>query len=707
MKAENWIVDRPDGKTRIAPKGAHCLCRLLFCLMLLASTIARAQVVADGQTFVLDGGSNYFQNGIIIGTNAANTLFVLTNGAILTNVIFRNDSNVVMGASATATNTRVIVTGAGSYWEDSGNFFIGSGGAQCELDILDGAWVGCVSGSTVALGQTVTSSNNLAVISGTNSKLANYIGSFSLIVGSNSSGNAMIVTNGGRVSCSYCELGYTGIDNNRMVVTGPGSSLHNSYFTIGNSGVGNQCIISNGALLAMQTVLISGTSTVFTVTGVGSICTNDHLMLIQSSNSLFITAGGKMVDLVDYIGSDLGSPNTIVVAGNGSQWMNTQTLLMGGIQLLITNGGTVIDNLCHVGDNHSFNNSGSNTFVLISDEGSLWTNSTLYLGYYNLNNQIVISNNATVYVNAFYLGYGKTDTNNFLTVDGGTFTERSGTAYGGTIILKAGLINCGNLNFNNSVGQIIFNGGTMRVDTLNYSNSSPFVVGDGVRSANLCLNPGSSLTASNGLIISSNALLNGNGTVSANVTVQSGGTFTPLASPFAINGKLNLNTGSTTIFNINSTNPSALVTGLTNLVYGGTLQLTNTGADYADGQTFKLFTSTRYSGSFDNINPPTPGPQLRWDTDRLTYDGTLRVFNTNTVTPSFRLINTTMTNQITQILSGVPYDLSYLLATTNIGDPMTNWTCILTNRFDGNGAVFITNPVDPNFRARFFRMKFK
>ena len=41
---------------------------------------------------------------------------------------------------------------------------------------------------------------------------------------------------------------------------------------------------------------------------------------------------------------------------------------------------------------------------------------------------------------------------------------------------------------------------------------------------------------------------------------------------------------------------------------------------------------------------------------------------------------------------------NYLLTSTNLAAPVTNWTRLLTNQFDGNGNFNFTNPAGTNMQ---------
>jgi hypothetical protein len=55
--------------------------------------------------------------------------------------------------------------------------------------------------------------------------------------------------------------------------------------------------------------------------------------------------------------------------------------------------------------------------------------------------------------------------------------------------------------------------------------------------------------------------------------------------------------------------------------------------------------------------------------------------------------------------SGVPGASFYLLGTTNLATPMTNWTRLLTNTFDNNGNFDFTNLLNTNGPQNFFRLQ--
>lgn len=127
--------------------------------------------------------------------------------------------------------------------------------------------------------------------------------------------------------------------------------------------------------------------------------------------------------------------------------------------------------------------------------------------------------------------------------------------------------------------------------------------------------------------------LAGSGSVAGAVTVASGGTLAVGSSPssigtFTISGPLTFLPGSTNFMKINKTAATKdLLTGMSQVTYGGTLIVSNLSGTLANGDSFKLFNAASYNGSFSAILPATPGLGLSWNTSQLAVSGTLSVAN--------------------------------------------------------------------------------
>src|SRR5207237_951318 len=117
------------------------------------------------------------------------------------------------------------------------------------------------------------------------------------------------------------------------------------------------------------------------------------------------------------------------------------------------------------------------------------------------------------------------------------------------------------------------------------------------------------------------------------------------------------------------------------ITYGGTLNLVPL-SSLAGGNTFKLFNATNYTGSF-TITPASPGPGLAWDISALNTSGTLGV--AVLPIPRFAGISVAGTNLILSGTNGTPLHTYYVLSSTNVALPATNWTSIASNAFDSSG----------------------
>ena len=131
--------------------------------------------------------------------------------------------------------------------------------------------------------------------------------------------------------------------------------------------------------------------------------------------------------------------------------------------------------------------------------------------------------------------------------------------------------------------------------------------------------------------------------------------------------------------------------GLISVTCGGTLRVTNTAGILTNGAKFKLFTAAAYSGLFDAFEAANPGSGLKWNLNELAVDGTLRVVSVPSPPPTITSAILSGKNLNISALGGVAYDPCYLLTSTNIAQPLANWTRLATNQFDADGTVNFTN----------------
>jgi len=211
----------------------------------------------------------------------------------------------------------------------------------------------------------------------------------------------------------------------------------------------------------------------------------------------------------------------------------------------------------------------------------------------------------------------------------------------------------------------------------------------------------------NGVVAGTNLIvaggtLGGTGLIKAAVIVNSGGTLAPSSGvgKLTLSNNLTFAAGSTASFELSAqASTNDLIRGISNVVYAGTLLLTNLGGTLADGQTFKLFSATTFTGNFTNLSPASPGANLSWSFNPT--NGTLNI--AALPPPKFTSIAFSAANGIT--FSGIgPTNQSYrVLAATNLSLPLANWLVLATNTFVG-GTFNFTDSQSTNLTQRFYQL---
>ena len=202
-------------------------------------------------------------------------------------------------------------------------------------------------------------------------------------------------------------------------------------------------------------------------------------------------------------------------------------------------------------------------------------------------------------------------------------------------------------------------------------------------------------------ITNASGYLEGAGLISGPVVVQSGATFCPSNSlgTLSLSNTLTLQAGSTTLIEVNAaTSGHDTIQGLSGISYGGTLVVTNLGGTLAVGQSYPVFHAASASGNFANITPK-PGADLRWRFDP--GSGILSIVSTASQ-PGFANIALAGTNVVAHVTNGPPSVTAYVLVSTNVALPRTNWTHLVTNTFDVTGDFTFTNVITPSAPQRFY-----
>lgn len=193
--------------------------------------------------------------------------------------------------------------------------------------------------------------------------------------------------------------------------------------------------------------------------------------------------------------------------------------------------------------------------------------------------------------------------------------------------------------------------------------------------------------------------------VSGNVTINGALTNFAQFGPAIFSNHLALATGSTSVFTINRFNQSGTnLLCLGSLTFGGQLIVNHFAGALQAGDSFKLFSFTGNPGAFTTLTLPTVDPGLAWNTSNLAVDGTIRVVTANTQpvlsNPQFQQA----TNFVIAITGGTTNGSFRVLTHTNVAAPVADWSPLATNTFDANGALTVTNLVNPAEPQRYFRV---
>jgi autotransporter-associated beta strand protein len=225
--------------------------------------------------------------------------------------------------------------------------------------------------------------------------------------------------------------------------------------------------------------------------------------------------------------------------------------------------------------------------------------------------------------------------------------------------------------------------------------------------------------AATGTITVSNGTLLVNGTVRGPVNVVGGtlGGDGLITAPVAVNGNsslapgnsvgvltisntLTLAAGSTTRMELNALASTCdRVVALSNVVFAGTLALTNVAGALSGGQSYQLFAASSWSGNFAALSPATPGPNLTWNFNPT--NGTL--FIVALPPPQITSASYGPGNVFTLSGTGTSGAAYRVLTTTNLALPMGSWTVSSTGVFSG-GVMSFTDTLVTNFNRRFYRL---
>ena len=282
-------------------------------------------------------GSGWNNNGDLqIGYFGDGNTFTASNAASVLS------SNALIGASTSLGNNNfALLTDAGTLWSNRAVFTIGNFGGGNQLIVSNGAAV--YSGSNMLIGLNSGAVSNALLLTGAGTSLL--LGSTAdLTVGSNSSFNWLIISNGAVANCRNGTLGMSvASGTNQALVTDPGSAWNALLnISVGGNGIGNRLVITNGGVVNSFLGFFSSNGEAI-VTGSGSAWNSDRIFvgLSQGANRLVVTNSATVVATNGlFIGTTGGAiDNRLTVDGGSLRCVN----LLGTGDLRVSAGTNVLN----------------------------------------------------------------------------------------------------------------------------------------------------------------------------------------------------------------------------------------------------------------------------------------------------------------------------------------------------------------------------
>jgi len=536
----------------------------------------------------------------------------------------------------------------------------------------------------------------------------------------------------------------------------------NVTFQAGSSVILDDTALTNQLNLATTAgvfnMLVTNNTLTYTLNGNGTL--SGPMTLTKTGTGTFIKGnlgsdsytGGTVVQqgVLDVRGNNVLGSGAVTLAGgtlanNGGIGMGpTNSILAqaGTASTLLTSGMADLDvaNITGSGDLAAVNTGGGFGLVGLNGDNSGYTGT------------LTVNNAGTMRFAFLTPSAGSANANwvlNSTGTDNQKFTFGNGTVSFGSMAGAGQLRNdggasvvtlrVGDLNTNTTFSGIIIANGPAQfavtkvgtgIWTLTGVNTytGATIINNGVLalSNNVVTSADGSIANSPSISIAPGAMLDVTGRSDGSFTV--GGTQT-LQGRGTVNGILNVNgtvapgdgisgnTGTLTVSNtvklfgtawmkLNRTaspNSDRLVS-TADINYSGILVVTNVGSALQSGDTFTLFSGSTFNGSaFGSIVLPN---YQAFDTSNLNVNGTITYLGASRPVISSvdfsGLSSGFITLNATNGLAGGPV---IVLTTTNIALPVSAWTPVTTNAFDGSGNYGETITVNPSLQQQFYMLK--
>ncbi len=371
---------------------------------------ARAQYSADNQTNTVTAFTGW-TGDYFVGSNTSFDVLLISGNGRLTN------ANGYVGYQALSSNNLVVVAGSNAAWSNSGTLYVGGTGNR--LIITNG---GRVFDNEGRVGGHAGVGGNVVVVSGNGSFWTNGAGGLKIGASLNSE-NRLIITNGGRVAVgNTLVLAWNaGTSNNLVLVSDSNSVLRtgaNNAINVGGYGWGNQMVISNGAIASSGYGRVGGglggtggSNASVIITGAGSVWSNGATAAVgfdvANLGRVSVLNGGSLV----VAGVFQVDSSSLLMVSNGGQLSLGVVTNQGTIRVInskVTFNSPVVLGGAYLSD-PSTNTFGSNLTVTASgalsgSNGDLFVfhqdfiNQSTNQGQFNLAHAAVLFTNATTHL---------------------------------------------------------------------------------------------------------------------------------------------------------------------------------------------------------------------------------------------------------------------------------------------------------------------
>ena len=528
--------------------------------------------------------------------------------------------------------------------------------------------------------------------------------------------------------------------NNNGFRPGGGSSSYAGPYVIWQNNAAGELVLNTalsnsktGSAAYVQagpgTVWINATGSGYT----GPSYLNGGYTLINGNGSLGPAAtaaalnlnGGTAVANGTFALDNAGAtPRPVTLLGNGGGLAATagNTLTVDGVIGSGTQAGPLIIGIPATGTNAAGLLPGTgpgtaNTTAVLATGTVIVTNANYYTGG-------TVIDSGTLVINGIYaLGGGNYGG---LTFNGGTLQYQTNFAGNGSGDLTS--IGTAGLTFLSGTGTIDVNGNTITYGGSigNYGPGS-LIIKSTVPNGSLTLqgantysgattvtnltlavnNVTGSATGQGNVTVQTNGVLTGTGIIAGAVTLNNGAQLIPGVplGTLTLGNNLTLSAGSKTLLRVQHsplTNSAVSLAGT--LTAGGTLTITNTGGSaLAAGDSFTLLPAGGYAGNFSSITLPALAAGLSWNTNLLLTAGVISV--SPPPPPVIAGLTISGGQLILSGTAGVTNGTCYVMTTTNLATPLTNWTRLATNQFDSNGNFNFTNALSGGLSQSFYLLQ--